>query len=136
VAVGKLTYQGTMEEKMKEAEHGRSILQKKLDAMTDLITSVSRYVSIALVLILCARMAYAFHTKKCCMEARPPLRYFERSFSAPLLSLSFLSSSSLLSFPFSTSIFSRRIRRKARALVSRARATLRIWLWFSGSIHP
>ncbi len=136
VAVGKLTYQGTMEEKMKEAEHGRSILQKKLDAMTDLITSVSMYVSIALVLILCARMAYAFHTKKCCMEARPPLRYFERSFSAPLLSLSFLSSSSLLSFPFSTSIFSRRIRRKARALVSRARATLRIWLWFSGSIHP
>ena len=68
VAVGTNTYQGTMEQKMKEAEQGRSILQKKLDAMTDLITSVSMYVSIALVLILCARMFYAFQTKKCCME--------------------------------------------------------------------
>jgi len=69
VAVGTNTYQGTMEQKMKEAEQGRSILQKKLDAMTDLITSVSMYVSIALVLILCARMFYAFQTKKCCMES-------------------------------------------------------------------
>jgi hypothetical protein len=29
-----------MEEKIKEAEAGRSILQKKLDAMTDVITTV------------------------------------------------------------------------------------------------
>jgi P-type Ca2+ transporter type 2C len=76
VAVGTLTYQGTMEQKMKEAEHGRSILQKKLDAMTDLITSVSMYVSIALVIILCARMAFAFHSKKCCMEVTLPVSSF------------------------------------------------------------
>ena len=69
VAVGPNTYQGTMEEKMKEAESGRSILQKKLDAMTDLITSVSMYVSILLVIILCLRMGYAFYTKQCCMES-------------------------------------------------------------------
>ena len=69
VAVGTNTYQGTMEEKMKEAEAGRSILQKKLDAMTDLITNVSMYVSILLVIILVARMGYAFYTKQCCMEA-------------------------------------------------------------------
>jgi calcium-translocating P-type ATPase len=69
VAVGQHTYQGTMEEKMKEAETGRSILQKKLDAMTDLITTVSMYVSILLVIILCLRMGYAFYTKQCCMES-------------------------------------------------------------------
>jgi len=37
--------------------------------MTDLITNVSMYVSIALVLILMARMAYAFYAQKCCNEA-------------------------------------------------------------------
>mmetsp|Transcript_5585 Transcript_5585/g.12989 ORF Transcript_5585/g.12989 Transcript_5585/m.12989 type:complete len:1056 (-) Transcript_5585:318-3485(-) len=68
VAVGANTYQGTMEEKMKEAEGGRSILQKKLDAMTDLITTVSMWVSIALVVILCLRMFYAFYADKCCFE--------------------------------------------------------------------
>mmetsp|Transcript_11061 Transcript_11061/g.26844 ORF Transcript_11061/g.26844 Transcript_11061/m.26844 type:complete len:1113 (+) Transcript_11061:185-3523(+) len=69
LAVGANTYQGSMEEKMKEAEPGRSILQKKLDAMTDLITTVSMYVSIALVVILLLRMAYAFYSQKCCFEA-------------------------------------------------------------------
>eukprot|EP00291_Cryptomonas_curvata_P024180 CAMPEP_0172171232 /NCGR_PEP_ID=MMETSP1050-20130122/11774_1 /TAXON_ID=233186 /ORGANISM="Cryptomonas curvata, Strain CCAP979/52" /LENGTH=1025 /DNA_ID=CAMNT_0012842633 /DNA_START=72 /DNA_END=3146 /DNA_ORIENTATION=- len=69
IAVGPNTYQGTMEEKMKEAEAGRSILQKKLDSMTDLITNVSMYVSILLVIILSLRMAYSFHTKQCCMES-------------------------------------------------------------------
>jgi len=68
LAVGTQTYQGSMEEKMKEADSGRSILQKKLDAMTDLITTVSMYVSIALVIILLIRMGFAFHTKKCCFE--------------------------------------------------------------------
>lgn len=53
---------------MKEAEGGRSILQKKLDAMTDLITTVSMWVSIALVVILCLRMFYAFYAGKCCFE--------------------------------------------------------------------
>jgi calcium-translocating P-type ATPase len=69
LAVGENTYQGHMEAKMAEAEKGRSILQKKLDNMTDLITNVSMYVSIALVVILAARMAWAFHTQKCCKEA-------------------------------------------------------------------
>jgi calcium-translocating P-type ATPase len=69
LAVGQNTYQGSMEEKMKEAEPGRSILQKKLDAMTDLITTVSMYVSIALVVVLLLRMAYAFYSQKCCFEA-------------------------------------------------------------------
>lgn len=32
-----------MEEKIKEAESGRSILQKKLDAMTDIITTVNGF---------------------------------------------------------------------------------------------
>lgn len=41
LAVGTQTYQGSMEEKIKETGAGRSILQKKLDAMTDLITTVS-----------------------------------------------------------------------------------------------
>jgi Ca2+-transporting ATPase len=69
LAVGVSTYQGSMEQKMKEAESGRSILQKKLDAMTELITSVSMYVSILLVVILSLRMGYAFYAKKCCMES-------------------------------------------------------------------
>ena len=34
LAVGENTYQGHMEQKMNEAESGRSILQKKLDNMT------------------------------------------------------------------------------------------------------
>jgi magnesium-transporting ATPase (P-type) len=34
LAVGTNTYEGRMEQKIKEAEKGRSILQKKLDAMT------------------------------------------------------------------------------------------------------
>ena len=69
LAVGVSTYQGSMEEKMKEAESGRSILQKKLDAMTDLITNVSMHVSVLLVVILSLRMAYAFYMGKCCMES-------------------------------------------------------------------
>jgi len=69
LAVGENTYQGHMEQKMAEAESGRSILQKKLDNMTDLITNVSMYVSIALVVILLMRMGYAFHAQKCCNEA-------------------------------------------------------------------
>ena len=35
----------------------------------DLITNVSMYVSIALVVILLMRMGYAFHAQKCCNEA-------------------------------------------------------------------
>ena len=69
LAVGENTYQGHMEQKMNEAESGRSILQKKLDNMTDFITNISMYVSIALVLILMARLAYAFYSAKCCNEA-------------------------------------------------------------------
>jgi len=69
LAVGPNTYQGGMEERIKEARTGRGVLQKKLDAMTDLITTVSMYVSIALVVILLLRMAYAFHKAKCCFEA-------------------------------------------------------------------
>ena len=69
LAVGVSTYQGSMEQKMKETESGRSILQKKLDSMTDLITSVSMYVSILLVVILSLRMGYGFYMGKCCMEA-------------------------------------------------------------------
>jgi Ca2+ transporting ATPase len=68
LAVGANTYQGSMAEKMKEADSGRSILQRKLDAMTDLITSVSMWVSIALVIILLIRMGLAFHGGKCCFE--------------------------------------------------------------------
>ena len=44
-------------------------IQRKLDNMTDLITNVSMYVSIALVLILMLRMGYAFYSSKCCNEA-------------------------------------------------------------------
>jgi P-type Ca2+ transporter type 2C len=69
LAVGVSTYQGSMEQKMKETESGRSILQKKLDAMTDLITSVSMNVSILLVVILSLRMGYGFYAGKCCMES-------------------------------------------------------------------
>ena len=69
LAVGENTYQGHMEQKMNEQESGRSILQKKLDNMTDFITNISMYVSIALVLILMARLAYAFYSAKCCNEA-------------------------------------------------------------------
>jgi len=35
----------------------------------DLITNVSMYVSIALVIILMARMGYAFYDSKCCNES-------------------------------------------------------------------
>jgi len=69
LAVGTSTYQGSMAEKMKEADSGRSILQRKLDAMTDLITTVSMWVSIALVIILLIRMGLAFNSKKCCFES-------------------------------------------------------------------
>jgi magnesium-transporting ATPase (P-type) len=38
LAVGNNTYQGLMEAKMKEDEQEKSVLQSKLDDMTDLIT--------------------------------------------------------------------------------------------------
>jgi len=41
LAVGVNTYQGKMEEKMKEDEDEKSVLQRKLDDMTNLITKVS-----------------------------------------------------------------------------------------------
>jgi magnesium-transporting ATPase (P-type) len=40
LAVGVNTYQGKMEEKMKEDEDEKSVLQRKLDDMTNLITKV------------------------------------------------------------------------------------------------
>lgn len=40
LAVGVNTYQGKMEEKMKEDEDDKSVLQRKLDDMTNLITKV------------------------------------------------------------------------------------------------
>ena len=40
-----------------------------LNGRQELITTVSMYVAIALVIILMARMAYSFHAQKCCKES-------------------------------------------------------------------
>jgi len=68
VAVGKHTYQGNMEEKMKEDEDERSVLQQKLDKMTVLITKAGAVAGVATVLVLFARVGVAFLQAACCRE--------------------------------------------------------------------
>jgi len=68
-AVGTNTYQGLMEEKMKEDEQEKSVLQQKLDDMTDLITKVGMGAGVLTVLVLLFRFAVAFYSGACCKEA-------------------------------------------------------------------
>lgn len=68
LAVGKNTYQGLMEEKMKEDEQEKSVLQSKLDDMTDLITKVGAGAGVLTILVLLLRLAIGFAQKQCCME--------------------------------------------------------------------
>jgi len=70
LAVGTSTYQGTMQQKMVEADaqHSRSVLQQKLDDMTDVITQGGAGFAILTVLVLCVRMWWAFHQGLCCKE--------------------------------------------------------------------
>eukprot|EP00960_Hanusia_phi_P000098 2818-Hanusia_phi.AAC.5 len=71
LAVGTATYQGTMQQKMDEAdaEHSRSILQQKLDDMTSYITNAGAAFAVVTVLILCFRMYIGFHQGLCCKES-------------------------------------------------------------------
>eukprot|EP00286_Rhodomonas_abbreviata_P006837 CAMPEP_0181326618 /NCGR_PEP_ID=MMETSP1101-20121128/21609_1 /TAXON_ID=46948 /ORGANISM="Rhodomonas abbreviata, Strain Caron Lab Isolate" /LENGTH=1138 /DNA_ID=CAMNT_0023435113 /DNA_START=148 /DNA_END=3564 /DNA_ORIENTATION=+ len=70
MAVGTATYQGTMNRKMDEAdaEHSRSVLQVKLDDMTNQITQGGAAFAIFTVVILAIRMAWSFHSGLCCKE--------------------------------------------------------------------
>ena len=71
LAVGTSTYQGTMQQKMDEAdaESGRSILQQKLDDMTDTITKGGAFFAVVTVLVLLVRMWLAFQEGLCCKES-------------------------------------------------------------------
>jgi len=70
IAVGTSTYAGTMQKKMDEAEEGnhRSILQQKLDDMTEVITQGGAGFAILTVGVLCVRMYLAFQAGLCCKE--------------------------------------------------------------------
>mmetsp|Transcript_43410 Transcript_43410/g.88814 ORF Transcript_43410/g.88814 Transcript_43410/m.88814 type:complete len:1057 (+) Transcript_43410:288-3458(+) len=69
VAVGANTYQGLMEEKMKEEEEEKSVLQVKLDNMTTLITKVGGLAGGLTVAVLLVRFAIAFWAGQCCKES-------------------------------------------------------------------
>eukprot|EP00283_Hemiselmis_rufescens_P003929 CAMPEP_0173418082 /NCGR_PEP_ID=MMETSP1357-20121228/310_1 /TAXON_ID=77926 /ORGANISM="Hemiselmis rufescens, Strain PCC563" /LENGTH=1081 /DNA_ID=CAMNT_0014380511 /DNA_START=137 /DNA_END=3382 /DNA_ORIENTATION=- len=69
LAVGANTYQGLMEEKMKEDESEKSVLQQKLDDMTDLITKVGAGAGALTVAVLLVRFALAFYQGACCKES-------------------------------------------------------------------
>jgi len=69
LAVGRSTYQGLMEEKMKEDEESDSVLQTKLNAMTDLITKAGMAAGGVTVGILLFRFALGFLNQACCKEA-------------------------------------------------------------------
>jgi Ca2+-transporting ATPase len=68
LAVGRSTYQGLMEEKMKEDEESDSVLQTKLNAMTDLITKAGAAAGGVTVGILLLRFALGFMNQACCKE--------------------------------------------------------------------
>ncbi|EKX52947.1 hypothetical protein GUITHDRAFT_161121 [Guillardia theta CCMP2712] len=67
-AVGTHTYQGLMEEKMREEEEEKSVLQQKLDKMTELITKAGAIAGGMTVAILLLRFVIAFANKDCCKE--------------------------------------------------------------------
>ncbi len=71
LAVGVGSYQGTMQQKMDEAdtEHSKSILQEKLDTMTELITKVGAFTAVTTILILAFRMYIGFQPGLCCKES-------------------------------------------------------------------
>ena len=68
LAVGANTYQGLMESKMAEDEQERTVLQTKLDDMTDLITKAGAVAGCVTVAILLIRFVLAFINKACCKE--------------------------------------------------------------------
>ena len=68
LAVGANTYQGLMEQKMQEDEDEKTVLQKKLDDMTELITKAGAIAGCVTVGILLIRFALAFMNKACCKE--------------------------------------------------------------------
>jgi len=68
LAVGGNTYQGLMEQKMAEDEDEKTVLQSKLDDMTELITKAGAVAGGVTVGILLIRFALAFVNKSCCKE--------------------------------------------------------------------
>jgi magnesium-transporting ATPase (P-type) len=68
LAVGGNTYQGLMEEKMREGEDEKTVLQSKLDDMTELITKAGAVAGGVTVGILLIRFAMSFVNKVCCKE--------------------------------------------------------------------
>jgi len=71
LAVGTGSYQGRMQQKINEAdgEHSKSILQEKLDDMTDLITQVGAGAALLTVGVLALRMYLGFQNGLCCKES-------------------------------------------------------------------
>jgi Ca2+-transporting ATPase len=71
IAVGTGSYQGRMQQKINEAEaeHTKSILQEKLDDMTEFITQVGASAAVLTVAVLAVRMYLAFQQQLCCKEA-------------------------------------------------------------------
>lgn len=71
LAVGTGSYQGRMQMKINEAdsEHSKSILQEKLDDMTDLITQVGAGAAFLTVGVLAVRMYLGFQSGLCCKES-------------------------------------------------------------------
>ena len=71
LAVGAGSYQGTMQQKVDEAdvEHIKSILQEKLYTMTELIAMVGAFTAVTTMLILAFRMYVGFQQGLCCKES-------------------------------------------------------------------
>ena len=72
LAVGSNTYQGLMEQKMAEDEDEKTVLQSKLDDMTDLITKAGAVAGAVTVGILLVRFGLAFASQACCKEVFDP----------------------------------------------------------------
>jgi P-type E1-E2 ATPase len=68
LAVGENTYQGLMTKKMEEEEDEKTVLQTKLDDMTELITKAGAVAGCCTVGILLIRFALAFMNHACCKE--------------------------------------------------------------------
>jgi Ca2+-transporting ATPase len=69
LAVGENTYQGLMTKKMEEEEDEKTVLQTKLDDMTELITKAGAVAGCCTVGILLLRFALAFMNHACCKES-------------------------------------------------------------------